>query len=97
MCGGSGTVTRRYGTAGAGPARREYERPCPECGGAPELQASAGGVAPAVAMDYERSHDMGGLGWEDYVLYALEVERDEVNEDALEQIAEALRRAGDPP
>jgi len=32
-CMDQGTVKRRYGTVGAGPARRVYTKDCPLCGG----------------------------------------------------------------
>jgi hypothetical protein len=37
-CLGDGTIERRYGTAGAGPAKRVKTRECPNCGGAGRIQ-----------------------------------------------------------
>lgn len=30
------------------------------------------------------------MGWEEYILYALDIGRDEVNEDGLAELAEAM-------
>lgn len=33
------------------------------------------------------------MGWEEYILYALEVEREQVNQEALTELAEGIDRA----
>lgn len=39
-------------------------------------------------MNAER--DSLWMGWEEYILYILEIDREDVNEDALSQLAEVL-------
>ena len=40
-CWGEGTVTRRYGTVEAGPAKRVKQRECPVCEGRCDVHESA--------------------------------------------------------
>jgi DnaJ-class molecular chaperone len=37
-CEGQGTIKRRYGTVGPGPAKRVKTRECPLCGGSGEVR-----------------------------------------------------------
>lgn len=58
---------------------------------------TASQTTPYHSLNNERTQDLGGCPWDEYLLYVLEVDVEDVNEDGLQEIAsvfESLNETG---